>query len=182
VTVLVLVLVYGAALGWLFDQYKQLNDERLKQADQFTERNKQLNEKELSLEKRELIVSQRETLADQREENLAAEATAIEQKERGNIRDLARLQQEEAALSRRAQQKRAEQDIERLMSEFSALGINLSERPNCSDVEEVRRYRSARAKYSEIVSIAEANGLGHKYQTFILENDPPGITPDCRND
>lgn len=174
--VLFLVISYAGAVVYLWERYgdiqKQqaevnLSQQRLSEEKIQFERHKSEElearfQREAELQKRELIASQTE------EKNAIAEAD-IKRREAKYVELVAEVNSEQQKLSESAQRQAAEVKLQSLMSEFSALGVNLNAKP-CRDPEAIRKYNSAKAKYDEIYSWAEAHNLNEKYSNFLLHN------------
>jgi len=63
-------------------------------------------------------------------------------------------------------QTKEEEQIKILMSRFSALGVNMSEQPACSDKEAVSKYNKANSILNEIATRANSVGVYNKYEWF----------------
>jgi hypothetical protein len=65
------------------------------------------------------------------------------------------------------------------MSQFSAMGANLNDILRCGDTDGQARYNAAKAKYSEIYTLAEANGMKEKYKSFFFHNGQHIVHYSC---
>jgi hypothetical protein len=156
--VVILMLVGGMVYVW--GEYKEV----VKQRNQLTDREIALSERKAELDKREFIVQQREK--DYQEQLSSFQHRVAEYGVAS-----AKLRQEQAALSEAQRIKTAEEKIQLLMSEFSALGVDLNRQPcNGSDAEAQARYNAAQIKYSEINALSEAYRLKDRYNSFLLRN------------
>ncbi|KAA8740892.1 hypothetical protein FE275_13270 [Pseudomonas koreensis] len=126
--------------------------------------------RELELQKREFLVTHTESMNVEKTAQLKA-------KELEQEKVSALLMVEQQSISKAQINKAAEEKLQMLMSEFSALGVNLNAKPNCGD--DQAKYNSAKAKYDEIYSWAEAHGLEKKYSNFLFHNQRSTITFGC---
>lgn len=63
------------------------------------------------------------------------------------------------------------EQLQKMMSEFSSLGVDLNRSPKCEDSEEKwQKYNMARVKLREAVAYARANGLYDEYEVFFTSN------------
>lgn len=174
---IVVSLMLAGGMVYVWGEYKEL----LKEKDGLSEARDRLNmekstfEKyradtaiEINSKKSELI--QREVKLQQAEENnkeylASLRRTADEYKAASD-----KLREEQSAVSDSTRIYEAEEKISNLMSEFSAMGVDLNEPLKCGDYEFRARFNSAKAKYTEIYSLAEAYGLTERYRSFFFHN------------
>lgn len=97
-------------------------------------------------------------------------AALYEAKKREQDQISAQLAIEQQAVSKAQLAKAAEEKMLALMSEFSALGVDLNSNPFCGDKADLTRYNTAKAKYDEIYALAEAYSLDKKYSNFLFHN------------
>lgn len=168
-TVTVALLLVGG-MTYVWSEYKELNKERKSFTDEIILSEKAraaaaiaLVEKKADLEKREFILQQVEA---QNNDQLAALKQRAVQYEAAFVQ----LQQSKSSTDMGQRQKEAEEKIQRLMSEFTALGVNLNDQVRCDDTAGVTRFNVAKAKYTEAYTLAEANGLTKKYGHFFFQN------------
>lgn len=159
----------GGAL-FLWNGYKDLDAQKVVfEKEKFVVAEKQFN-RELELQKREFLAIQAET-------KNAEMAAQVKVKELEHEKISARLKIEQESVSGTQISKAAEEKLQALMSEFSALGVNLNSKPHCGD--DQAKYNSAKAKYDEIYSWAEAHSLEKKYRNFLFHNQQSVISFGC---
>jgi hypothetical protein len=162
---------------YLWNEYKDL----VKQKDQLANDRRAFNDERSALEKARadgaILATERKAELEKREialrelekENQSMLAAVLQRRtEFSAAFDKLKQAQADVGLAQRA--KLAEEKIERLMSEFSALRVNLNDTLKCNDAEGQGRYNAARAKYSEIAAIGEAYGLESRYKSFFFRN------------
>ena len=81
-----------------------------------------------------------------------------------------KLQQAQSSVSQAQRQKEVEDKLQALMSQFSAMGVNLNDPLRCGDIDGQARYNAAKAKYTEIYTLAEANGMTKRFNNFFFHN------------
>jgi uncharacterized protein YigA (DUF484 family) len=124
------------------------------------------------LEKREFVLQQLES---QNKEKLAAF------QQRANEYDVAfgKLQQAQSTVSKAQRQKEVEYKIQTLMSECSAMGVNLNDPVHCGDTDGQARFNAAKAKYTEISTLAEAHHMTGRFNKFLFHNSGTRIHLKC---
>lgn len=172
------ILILASGMVYVFTEYKALAKEK----DQLAADRKALyDERVLSertradasvaliaqkaeIEKREFILQQ---LEDQNKERLAAlHKRAIENEDTSR-----KLQQAQSTISQAQRLKEIEEKLQKLMAEFSAMGIDLNAPLRCGDSEGLTRFNAAKAKFTEIYTLAEANGLVKRFNYFFFKNN-----------
>ena len=167
VPIFVVVVVLSSVLVPLTVFMVQKYEDLLRRTEELGNEKIKLEQKKIDLEKRGFIIQERENLVQQRETNLASQMALLEQGKKETATAVTKLQQEEVGLSLKSRRAKAEDQIQKLMAEFSELGIDLDDPPCPEDVEGQRRYNSAKAKLQAISAIAAANDLSDKYEYFI---------------
>lgn len=168
--VLFFATTFGSGALFLWNGYKDLGTQKVAfEKEKFAVAEKQFN-RELELQKREFLVIQ----AESRNAELAAQ---IKVKELEHEKTSAQLRVEKQSVSEAQISKAAEEKLQALMSEFSAMGVNLNSPPHCGD--EQKKFNSAKAKYDEIYSLAEAHSLEKKYRIFLFQNEQSVIRLGC---
>lgn len=176
-TVVVLLLNAGG-MAYIWSQYKDLQNEKERfsstQKTYFEERNAfekyraaaniELTERKAEIEKREFVVGQLEMTNTQRQVDVAKKTNE--------------LAHTELALSDLQRTKDAEEKLQKLMSEFSALGVDLNNAVPCDNQEAQRRFDAAKAKYYEAYSLAEAYRLTKRFEMFFFHNGQSHF-PSC---
>lgn len=173
----VVVLLLATFSGYIWSEYRALlkekdvlaenrkafNDERLLFEKYRADTAIEFNSKKSELERREFATQQLELINKERLASL--KETAGEYK-----LALEGLRQKQVSVSESQRMREAEREISKLMSEFSAMGINLNESLKCGDYEFRAKFNAAKAKYTEIYSLAQAYGLTERYQSFFFHN------------
>jgi hypothetical protein len=164
--VLVVVLLLGSSMAYIWEEYKTLLKERKVFTDEVVRFQKNnadaaivLNTKKTELEKREFVLHQQEE--QYREKLVALQKRASEYEVA-----FGKLQGAQSSVSQAQRQKEVEDKIQILMSQFSAMGVDLNDSIRCGDASGLIRFNAAKAKYSEIYTLAEANGLTKRFNTF----------------
>jgi hypothetical protein len=167
---IVSLLIFGAFGAFLVQQYivlyekkneldqqvKAFYNESLIKQEEFLKREKEVYKQELS------IKSEKETYA---KKVLELDNLKIKyEKLNAELNESARVSSVEM------RRQIAEEKLNSLMSEFSATGANLRTTPECNDKEGWKQYNIARAKLSEAISFARANGLYEDYEGFFDAN------------
>lgn len=168
-TVIVLsVLASGMAYVWgeykeLLKERKSLNDEIVRSEKNRSDASLALIAQKAELDKRQFVLEQLEGL---NKEKLAA----LQQRASEYEVAFVRLQQAQSSVSQAQRQKDIEDKLQALMSQFAAMGVNLNDPLRCGDIEGQARYSAAKAKYSEIYTLAEANGMTKRFRNFFFDN------------
>ncbi|SRR5579883_1904109 len=118
-----------------------------------------LRDRDTILTKRELNVQSRENDLQQREKAVSVAAAAVQQERESLARQRTQIEEAGERVSGQARQAKVEDQLAQMMNDFSALGIDLDKLPACDDAEEIKRYRSAKAKMDAIEALARANHL-----------------------
>jgi hypothetical protein len=153
VPTVVVLLMLGTSMTWIWGQYEKL-----------IERGDQLAAKEIDLSGRKAELDKREFIVQQQEKNYQEQLASFQQKVAEYDGASAKLKQEQAEVSEAQRIKTGSEKIERLMSEFSALGVNLDHQ--ACDREAQIRYNTAKSKISEISTLIKAYGLERRYDHF----------------
>lgn len=173
----VVLLVLASGMGYVWSQYKELIKEKEQLA---VERKSFYNDRVLSernradvattllaqkyeIEKREFVLQQ---LEGQNKERL----TALHQRAAEYDAAFGKLQQAQTTVSQTQRLKEAEEKIQKLMSEFSAIGVDLDDTLRCGDSDARAKHNAAKVKYTEIYTLAEANGLTKRFNNFFFHN------------
>ena len=173
----VVLLILGNGMGYVWSEYKELNkekervaaervsfyEERIASEKNRADMSKAMIEQKSELDKREFILTQ---LEGQNREKLATLKHKADEYEIS----FKKLEQDRASISISQRTKEAEENIMKLMSEFTAMGGNLNDTFRCIDPNALAKYNKAKAKYNEIYTLAEANGLIKKYNSFFFQN------------
>lgn len=177
--VAVFLLVVGMFLGtagtvvvWLWNEYGDLQEQKIQFEQHKSEAAETLNKREMELQKRELVVGQTGTKNAEREK-------ALEARELQYQHSSEQLKLDQQALIAEYGEKAAERQLQSLMSAFSAMGVDLNANPNCGGKAGLEMYNRAKSKYSEIVSFAQAHSLEKKYHDFFFQNQPSVTSFSC---
>lgn len=122
--------------------------------------------------KRDLELQKREFLVGRAEVDAAKQQADLAEREQHLVDASAELKVGQQLLSKEQLAAAAEDRIQKLMSEFSALGVNLNDNHFCMSGDDLRRFYSANTKFSEISSLVKANLLIAKYSDFMEQNMP----------
>lgn len=124
------------------------------------------------LGKRDFELQKREFLASQAEKDLTKKQFDVASREKSLLESTQQLNTVQRALSKEQQLADTEERIQKIISEFTELGVNLSANYRCLEGEPLRRYNSARAKFLQIYSLVKTNYLDAEYIDFIKQNLP----------
>ncbi|SHL17214.1 hypothetical protein SAMN05216428_101327 [Nitrosospira sp. Nsp11] len=170
----IVILVLASGMSYVWSEYKDLLKERKSLDDEIvrSERNRAdasiaLIAQKAELEKREFVLQQLER---QNKEKLAA----LQQRASEYDAAFGKLQQAQSSVGEAQRQKEVEDKIQTLMSEFSAMGVNLDDPVRCGDTDGQARFNAAKAKYTEIYTLAEANRMTKRFNNFLFHNEPSG--------
>ena len=177
-TILV-VLVLCGGIAYIWGEYKDL----LKQKDILSQEMKNFNSEKSAFEKYQLTVTaatqerkleldKREFILNQLEDENKTEVSALQQRAAEYSAAFAKLQDAERNVSAEQRIKNAEYKIQKLMSEFSSMGVNLNAALKCGDSEAESRFNAAKSKYYEILAVSESYGLYENYKQFFFHNSP----------
>lgn len=167
IALVIFVIVFAGMIYYLADGFRDLADKRqlLSEKVQAFETVKSdfkvwQVEKEYELKERTSQVSRREIEIDKR-------IADLESREKTYSKVVIDMQRQGEMLSKEQRSKDAEDNIDRLIAQFTALGVNLYDNPMCSDKDGVRRYNSAKAIFSTINSLARQNFMTGRYNEFL---------------
>lgn len=166
--IVVLVLASGMAYVWgeykdLLKERKSLNDEIVRSEKNRADASIELIAQKADLDKREFVLQQLES---QNKEKL----TSLQQRASEYEAAFGKLQQTQSSVSQAQRQKEVEDKLQALMSQFSEMGVNLNDPLRCADADGQARYNAAKAKYTEIYTLAEANGMTKRFNSFFFHN------------
>lgn len=166
--IVLLVLASGMAYVWgeykdLLKERKSLNDEIVRSEKNRADASIALIAQKAELDKREFVLQQ---LEGQNKEKLAS----LQQRASEYEAAFGKLQQAQSSVSQAQRQKEVEDKLQTLMSQFSAMGVNLNDPLRCGDADGQARYNAAKAKYTEIYTLAEANGMTKRFNNFFFHN------------
>lgn len=179
VALVAVVIAFAGGVYYLVDGFRDLAEKRqeLTQRVQAFEAEKsefkvQQIKSEYELKERIAVVARREQEGDKRFALLESRESALAIAVDG-------LQQQAVMLSKEQRAKDAEDKIERLIAQFTDLGVNLYDNPMCSNTEGVRKYNTAKAIFSMINSLARQNFMTGRYSEFINKHRGRDFI-DCR--
>lgn len=164
IVVIVLLMTYAGGLGFLWNGYEDLNAKKIKFLEEKASAVEAQSNREIELQKREYNVQKTE-------DEIARTVSEIQSQKSANEKSLALLRIQQSALSETQARKDAETKLQLLMSEFSALGVDLDSNPHCGAAEDLKRYNTARSKYYEIYDLAKTYALDKKYSYFLFHNE-----------
>jgi uncharacterized protein YigA (DUF484 family) len=154
-------------MAYVWGEYKDLLKERKSLKDEIvhSEKNRAdvsiaLIAQKAELDKREFVLQQ---LEGQNKEKLAS----LQQRASEYEATFGKLQQAQSSVSQAQRQREVEDKIQALMSQFSSMGVSLNDPLRCGDADDQARHNAAKAKYTEIYTLAEANGMEKKFKHFL---------------
>ncbi len=167
ITVLIIFSAFGVFLVKqymdLYDKQTQLDqkvkdfyDSSLLKEQELLKREKELYKQEISLQNEKYIYQKKSLELSELKNKYEKINSELEEKTKNSSETMRR--------------QLAENRLSTLMSEFSAMGISLRQPPDCNDKEGWKQFNAARAKLSEAMSFARANGLYEDYQSFFNAN------------
>lgn len=177
---IIVILVLGVGGGhFIWNEYKELLKQKNLLSQEFNKFHSEksefqkyrlevtaaMQERKMELDKREFILSQLE------QKNLN-EIAAIQQRANEYRAAFSKLQIQQKNVSNAERIKNAEEKIQKLMSEFSSLGIDLNSTLKCNDSEAKSKFDVAKSKYYEMVAISQSYGLYDSYKQFFFHNAP----------
>lgn len=168
-TVTVVLLLAGGML-YVWGEYKDLLKERKALDEEIVRSEKNRAEASIALIAQKADLEKREFVLQQLEGQYKEKLVALQQRASENEAAFGKLQQARSSVSQAQRQKEIEDKIQTLMSQFSAMGVNLNAPVRCGDVDGQSRFNTAKAKYSEIYTLAEANGMTKKFNNFFFRN------------
>lgn len=144
----VVMLVFAGGIAYAWSEYKEL----VHQKDQLAAERKSFYE--------EQVLSER---------NRADVAIALIER-KAEIDAIGKIQKAQSSVSHEQRVKDAEEKIQMGMSEFSKMGVNLNASLPCNNTEATMKYNIAKAKYTEIYTLAEAYGLTKRFGMFFFHS------------
>lgn len=179
VSIIVVYTLYAGVGLKLWDVHKEqeaeaksLSQERVVVNDLKVEFEKEKAIASIEQAKRELELQKREFLLGRAETDLTKNQLDIATREKDILESAQELKTSQQLLSKEQQLANADDRIQKIIYEFSELGVNLGSNYRCLDGEALRRYNSAKAKFFQIYSLVKANSLEAKYIDFIKVNMP----------
>lgn len=183
----VAILVLGGAIVPIWSGYQSLAKEKDQLA---SDRKALLEERVLSenmrseaaialitqkadLDKREFMLQQ---LDGQSKERL----TSVQNQMAENDAAARAMQKTQVALSQSQRLKEIEDQLQTLISQFSAMGVDLDDdKVRCAGPEGLAKFNTAKSKYVEIYTVAEAYGLTKRFEHFFFKNGPHVVSFGC---
>jgi hypothetical protein len=166
---IVVILMLGTAMAWVWDKYEKTIEQRNQLAAERQAFNYERLAAEIALSERKAELDKREFIVQQQEKNYQEQLANLQKRVAEYSVVSAKLKQEQTVLNEAQRTRAAEEKVERLMSEFSALGVDLNDWQRC-DVDSKTKYNAASAKYSEIRTLINAHGLKCRYDNFLSAN------------
>lgn len=168
-TVIVL-LVLASGMAYVWGEYKELLKERKSLSDEIVRSERNRTDASLALIAQKAELDKRQFVLEQLEGQNKEKLAALQQRASEYETAFGRLQQAQSSVSQAQRQKEIEDKLQALMSQFSAMGVNLNDPLRCGDADRQARYNAAKAKYSEIYTLAEANGMTKRFHNFFFHN------------
>ncbi|MDD2310441.1 MAG: hypothetical protein PHH91_12740 [Desulfuromonadaceae bacterium] len=182
-TVVVIISLSGG-MAYVWSEYKELLKQRVqliaeqkKYTDEKSASEKHYSDAAIMLLERKAELDKREFVLQQLEKENQNRSTTLQQRAVAYSDAYNKLHQAQTNVSRDQRVKEAEEKIQRLMSEFSAMGVNLNDPVRCNDIEGLAKHNSAKTKYSEIYTVAEAYGLKEQFNNFLFHNGQSRFSP-----
>lgn len=126
----------------------------------------------LELGKRDLELQKREFEVGRAEAELTKQQLDVATREKSLLESAQQLKTMQQSLSKEQQVADTKERIQKIISEFAELGVDLRSNYRCLDGEPLRRFNSARAKFIQIYSLVRANSLESDYLDFLKQNMP----------
>jgi len=183
----VVILLSLGVVGFFVKEYKDLS----KQKDELAEKVKGFGEDRLRYEHqriederlllaRKAELDKREFLQQQYDAKYSENLAALKQRADEYSAAEANLRQTATLVSQSQRDKDAEERLQKVISEFSALGMDITSSPPC-DPARRQRYTAAKAKYSEARALALASNLYVRYRNFFSDNETMMVSFDCKD-
>ena len=162
----------GAVGAWLWSEYRDLQQQRVEFEQHKSEVGEAESDRKQKLVEREYAVTQAEAKNAERE-------GVLKTREQEYQRSSEQLKRDQQVFIEEYGVKAAERQLQSLMSEFSALGVDLNANPYCGSQANINKFNSAVAKYSEIAALAQAHSLEKKYRRFLTSNEQHSFSFGC---
>lgn len=169
----------SAGMIHIWTEYKEMMKER-------DELNNKIISFEIKYTEKTMLLQTKEKELDAREESLKKNEKENEQflatlQKKASDYDAAfeKLKKAQSFLGSSQRQKEIEDRISVLMSQFSDMGVDLNAQISCNDIDARNRFNSAKAKYTEIYTLAEANGLTERFNNFFFHNGQHTVYFTC---
>lgn len=173
----VVILVFAGAMSFVWSEYKevikekdQLAAEKKKFYDDKMLSERHLSEAAIALVERKAELDKQEFVLRKLEEENKIRTNSLKQETAKYNDSFDKLHKAQLNVSREQTIKENEDKIKKLMSEFTALGVDLNTALRCDDTEGLAKYNQAKSKYYEIYTLAEAYGLKEKFGSFLFHN------------
>lgn len=179
IALVVVVIAFASGVYYLVDGFRDLAEKRQALSQQVQAFEAEKSEFKVQQIKAEYDLKERIAVVARREQEVYKRNALLESKERALAIAVDGLQQQTVMLSKEQRAKDAEDKIERLIAQFTDLGVNLYDNPMCSKTEAVRKYNTAKAVFSMINSLARQNFMTGRYSDFINKHRGRDFI-DCR--
>ena len=179
IALVVVVIAFASGVYYLVDGFRDLAEKRQALSQQVQAFEAEKSEFKVQQIKAEYDLKERIAVVARREQEVDKRNALLESKERALAIAVDGLQQQTVMLSKEQRAKDAEDKIERLIAQFTDLGVNLYDNPMCSNTEAVRKYNTAKAVFSMINPLARQNFMTGRYSDFINKHRGRDFI-DCR--
>lgn len=176
---LVFSAIFAVSFSWLYKENDKLHEEQAKFTDKRVEFERYIRNEEGKLAAKKNELERKEDILAKKEQDNAARDAELNGKMNSYEAGLTSIKEREVAVSKLAKIKEAEGRIEKLISEYSDLGVNLSAQVVCGDQEAIEKKNRAENKLTEIRSLIRANGLSERYAYFLRSSSPLMINFGC---
>ncbi|MBH3443991.1 hypothetical protein I5L59_10420 [Pseudomonas moraviensis] len=179
IALVVLVIAFAGGVYYLADGFRDLAEKRQELTQRVQAFETEKSEFKVQQIKTEYELKERIAVVARREQEANKRFALLESRESALAIAVDGLQQQAVMLSKEQRAKDAEDKIERLIAQFTDLGVNLYDNPMCSNTEGVRKYNTAKAIFSMINSLARQNFMTGRYSEFINKHRGRDFI-DCR--
>jgi hypothetical protein len=161
-TLVVVLVVLLPAAGYLWHEFKELSDKEIKFEKYRVDELAQLALKKVELEKREFIIQQREA-------TIKSDMVSVQKQTADLQKNRTSLEKTEQQVSESQKQREAQEQLDRMISDFSELGVDIDGFVLYKgSEEEIQKRAKARAKFDEILVFSKAHRLCERYKDFFM--------------
>ncbi|RZO08782.1 hypothetical protein EKG40_10890 [Pseudomonas moorei] len=179
IALVVVVIAFAGGIYYLIDGFRDLADKRQLLSEQVQAFEAVKSNFKVEQVEKEYELKERVSQVDRREKEVDKRIADVESREKTYSEAVSDMQRQGEMLSKEQRSEDAEDNIEHLIAQFAALGVNLYDNPMCSDKDGVRRYNSAKAIFSTINSLARQNFMTGRYSEFLNKHRGRDYI-DCR--
>ena len=167
----VVILVFGGGLIFLLGEYRDIAKERKALFEERLQAEKMRSEAAIALVTQKAELDKRELMLKQLADQNNAELKSAQKQADENVVAASIIQKTQITLNQNQRLREIEEQLQAQMSQFSALGVDLDDdKVRCSGPEGLAKYNTAKAKFKEIYTLAEAHGLTKRYKSFFFRS------------